>query len=75
MSSSPNPSAGRGGRKWEETKQEELSISLFGPLSRLTDSERNTIMTSASPKEILETLSRAEILPTKEEEQENESAG
>ncbi len=63
------------GRKLEETKQEELSISRFGPFSRLTELERNTIMTTASSKAILETFSRTEILLKMEDDEKEKTAG
>ncbi len=59
------------GRKWEETKRESLSVSLLGPLSRMTKAERETIMTSSSAKEILSAFNEAEF-PTETEKNDNE---
>lgn len=42
------------GKKWEETGEDELSVSLAGPVSRLTAKERETLMTAASQKEIFD---------------------
>ena len=42
------------GREWEKHHEEELGLSLAGPLSRLTAAERETIMTTKSQKEIFE---------------------
>ena len=50
------------GKKWEETREDELSISLKGPLSRLTAGERELIMTSVSQKEIFEIIKDAGLL-------------
>ena len=49
------------GRKWQETKEDELSISLAGPVSRLTGAEREKLMTSTSQKEMFDILKEAEI--------------
>ena len=50
------------GAKWEETGEEELSVSLAGPLARLTEAERETLMTSASAKEIFAIIKEAGLL-------------
>ncbi len=42
------------GKMWEETKQDELSVSLAGPLMRLTEAEREILMTSRSQKEMFD---------------------
>ncbi len=49
------------GKNFEENHEKELSISLYGPLSRLTEDERKTIMTSKSQKEIFNILQEAGI--------------
>ncbi len=61
------------GRKWEETKKESLSISLSGPLSRLTAAERETIMTSSSANEILKAFTSTECLQNNEDETEKDN--
>ena len=40
------------GIQWLETQEDELTLSLAGPLSRLTEAERETLMKSRSHKEI-----------------------
>ena len=47
------------GKKWKETKEDELSVSLAGPLSRLTVQERETLMTATGQKEIYDILDQA----------------
>lgn len=42
------------GTHWQEHHEEELSLSLAGPLSRLTEKEREIIMTTKSQKEIFD---------------------
>ena len=44
------------GKKWLETKEDELSVSLMGPLSRITEAERELLMNSKSQKEILDVI-------------------
>ena len=44
------------GRRFEETGDKELSISLAGPLARLTGRERERLMETKSQREILEIL-------------------
>ena len=51
------------GAKWEETGEDELSISLAGPLARLTEAERETLMTSTHEKEMFTIISEAGLLP------------
>ena len=53
-------------KKWLETKEDELSISLMGPLSRLTEAERETLMTGKDRKEILEIINEVGIWNKKE---------
>lgn len=50
------------GAKWEESGEDELSVSLAGPLARLTEAERETLMTSQSAKEMFEIINRAGLL-------------
>ena len=50
------------GRRWEDTGEEELTLSLAGPLSRLTEEERARLMASGSPNEIMEILCSAGFL-------------
>jgi len=42
------------GKEWEKYHDEEMTLSLAGPLSRLTAAERETIMTTKSHREIFE---------------------
>ncbi|MBP5736960.1 MAG: radical SAM protein [Acidaminococcaceae bacterium] len=51
------------GKKWEETQEEELSVSLAGPLSRFTEAERETLMTTTSTKIMFNLISEAGVLP------------
>ena len=53
------------GARWEETKEEELSVSLAGPLSRFTEAEREKIMTAAREQEILNIIKEAGFFPAK----------
>ena len=46
------------GEKWEETKDDELSVSLAGPLSRLTEKEREILMTATDQKVIFNILQK-----------------
>ncbi len=48
------------GRKWEETQEEQLSESLFQPLSKLTESERR-ILTTGKPVEMAPVLEKIKI--------------
>ena len=47
------------GQKWEETKEDELSVSLAGPISRLTEQERNILMTTTNQQAILDIVKEA----------------
>ena len=47
------------GKKWEGTKEDELTISWAGPVSRLTEKERETLMASVSQKEIFDICNKA----------------
>ena len=49
-------------KKWQKTGEEELTISLAGPLSRLTDSDRETIMNTRSRTEVFDVLKKAGIV-------------
>ena len=51
------------GKAWEETKEEELSVSLAAPLSRFTEAERETLMTTTSAKVMYNLINEAGILP------------
>ena len=51
------------GRKWEETGEDDLSVSLAGPLSRFTGAERETLMTTTSQKVMFDLINDAGILP------------
>ncbi len=50
------------GRRWEETGEEELSVSLSGALSRLSAAEKEIILNSTSQREIFELAKAAGIL-------------
>ena len=59
------------GRKWQETKEDELSISLAGPLSRITGAERERLMKTTSQQEMLGIIQKAGFFlssPNKAEE-------
>ena len=56
------------GAHWQEHHEQELSLSLAGPLSRLTTKEREIIMTTKSPKEIFEIAKAAGLMPEKVQE-------
>ena len=61
------------GVKWQETKEDELSISLAGPVSRLTGAEREKLMTSTSRQEMIDIIREAGIfLSTADEKEEKE---
>ena len=47
------------GKKWEETKEDELTVSLAGPVSRLTGKERETLMAATGQKEFFDILNQA----------------
>ena len=51
------------GKKWEETGEDELSVSLAGPLSRFNGAERETLMTTTSQKVMFDLINDAGILP------------
>ena len=51
------------GKKWEETGEDELSVSLAGPLSRFTGAEREMLMTTTSQKVMFDLINEAGILP------------
>lgn len=56
------------GAHWQEHHVEELSLSLAGPLSRLTEKERETIMTTKSQKEIFDIAKALGVMPEKVQE-------
>ena len=55
------------GKEWEKNHDEEMTLSLAGPLSQLTAAERETIMTTKSPREILRTLQTSGLFACEEE--------
>ena len=59
------------GKKWEETKETVLSVSLAGPLSRITASERETLMTSMSQKEMFDIIKGVGIFFSEENKEKN----
>ena len=56
------------GEKWEETREANLSVSLLPALSRLTEAERETIMTTRDRTEIVKILVDAGIVFGEQEE-------
>lgn len=50
------------GRRWEQDGKDELSVSLYGPLSRMTPEERTELMTETSGKRIVELLKQTELV-------------
>jgi uncharacterized protein len=60
------------GKKWEETKEDELTVSLAGPVSRLTEKERETLMTSTSQKEMFDIIKEAGIFFSEEKNEEKQ---
>ena len=50
------------GRRWEQDDKDELSVSLYGPLSRMTPEERTELMTETSGKRIVELLKQTELV-------------
>lgn len=50
------------GKAWSKTPERELTLSLAGPLSRLTESERQSVMETSNQKVILEILQRASFM-------------
>ena len=55
------------GRKWQETKEDVLSISLAGPVSRLTAAERETLMNSLDQQKVFSIVKNAGFLPSGDE--------
>ena len=51
------------GAHWKKHHEQELSLSLAGPLSRLTQKEREIIMTTKSQKEIFELAKTTGLMP------------
>lgn len=56
------------GAHWQEHRAEELSLSLAGPLSRLTEKEREIIMTTKSQKEIFNIAKAVGVMQEKVQE-------
>ena len=56
------------GAHWQEHHEKELSLSLAGPLSRLTENEREIIMTTKSQKELFELAKTTGLMPEKVQE-------
>ncbi|MBR0318381.1 MAG: radical SAM protein [Spirochaetia bacterium] len=55
------------GRAWEENHNQELTLSLAGPMSRLAEKDRKTIMETRNHKEIMEIIENAGFVLIKEE--------
>ena len=51
------------GKHWQKTHEEEMSLSLSGPLSRLSSKEREIFTTSNRQKEIFDLARKTGILP------------
>ena len=49
------------GSKYEETGETELSLSQFGPLSRLTENERKRLMEETDPNEIFKLIKEYDL--------------
>ena len=56
------------GREWEKNHQEELTLSLAGPMSRLTEADRKTLMETRSQKEMLDIIEKAGIFNENDKE-------
>ena len=54
------------GKAWEENHCEELTLSLAGPVSRLSEADRKTIMETRSQKEILNIMESTGFILKKE---------
>ena len=50
------------GKDWEKNHQDEMTLSLAGPVSRLTKAERETIMATMSQKEMFDVIKEAGFL-------------
>jgi hypothetical protein len=50
------------GSHWNKTREEELSLTLKEPLSRLTAQQRETIMNTSSTKELMGILKATGLL-------------
>ena len=59
------------GRKYEETGQTELSLSQFGPLSRLTEDERKRLMEEKDPNEIFRLIKEYGLVSPAKEKQDD----
>ena len=55
------------GRKWEETKDEELTVSMYGPLSRMADASRQRIMENTDPNEIIRLLKEYDFIKSNDQ--------
>ncbi len=56
------------GTHWQEHHEQKLSLSLAEPLSRLTQKEREIIMTAKNPKEIFDIVKAKGAMPEKVQE-------
>ena len=48
-------------RRWKNMGKDELSVSLYGPLSRMTPDEREELMTTTSGNRVIELLRQVEL--------------
>lgn len=62
------------GKEWAEKHNDELTMSLAGPISRLTEKERETIMASTNQKEMFAIAKAAGLLPSENEAGEQKEA-
>ena len=53
------------GKKWKETREEELSLSLAAPLSRLNTEERELLMHTQSRQDMFDIAKQTGIIPAK----------
>lgn len=55
------------GRRWEESGEEELSVSLYGPLSRMMPEEREELTVTTSGKRVVELLRQVGLMPAEKD--------
>ena len=50
------------GRKWEETKESELTVSMYGIISRLSEEERKSLWEEKDPNDVFKLLKKYEFI-------------
>ena len=50
------------GRSWKQTGDDELSVSLYGPLSRMTAEEREELISTTSGQRVVEIFRQMGLL-------------